>query len=184
MTEELRSVLLGTAGLSVAGVIALFLTLARGSVDASKGQLRAALRLVVIAILFQAAHFAEECATAFHQRFPELLGLTPWPLRFFVSFNLFWLAIWGLSIWGLAARQRAALFPLWFLGIGCVANGLAHPSFSVRTGAYFPGLVTSPFVGVVGVLLLRHLFLITGERKPSLGAAQHAHAADRAARRS
>jgi hypothetical protein len=171
MTEELRSVLLGTAGLSMAAVIALLLTLARDGIDADKTRLRAAARLVVIAILFQAAHFAEELATGFHERFPELLGLTPWSHLFFVSFNLFWLAIWTLSILGLVARRQVALFPLWFLGIGSVVNGLAHPSFAALTGAYFPGLVTSPVIGVVGVLLLRHLWLITGTGKPAVAAA-------------
>ena len=38
MTEEFRSILIGTAGLSVAGVIALLLTRARGGVDASPGK--------------------------------------------------------------------------------------------------------------------------------------------------
>lgn len=167
MTEELRSILLGTAGLSVAGVIALGLTLARGGVDASAPRLRTTVRLAAVALLFQAAHFAEEAATGFHHRFPELLGLARWSLRFFVSFNLAWLAIWALSIWGLSVRRRAALFPLWFLGIACVANGLAHPVLSVRAGGYFPGLVTSPLVGVVGTLLLRRLIAITGGRARS-----------------
>jgi len=161
MSEELRSILLGTAGLSVAGVIALFLALARGGVQAGEAELRAAVRLGGVAVLFQAAHFAEELATGFHLRFPALLGLSPWSLRFFVTFNLFWLVVWGLSLWGLRARWRAALFPLWFLGLGCVANGLAHPAFSLRTGGYFPGLVTSPLVGVVGIFLLRRLSVIT-----------------------
>lgn len=171
MNEELRSILLGTTGLGVAGAVALLLTLARRGIEDSGTRIRGAVRIALVAVFLQAAHFSEELATGFHQRFPALLGLAPWSLRFFVSFNLFWLAIWGLSTWGLAARRRAALFPLWFLAIGCVANGVAHPSFSVRTGGYFPGLVTSPFVGVVGILLLRRLFLVTSGGSPSPGAA-------------
>lgn len=163
MSEELRSILTGTAGLSVAAVIALLLTLARDGVVASPVQLRAAVRIAVAAILVQTAHFAEELATGFQQRFPELLGLTPWSLRFFVTFNLIWLGAWVLSVFGLAARRRVALFPLWFLGLGCVANGIAHPLFALRTGGYFPGLVTSPVVGVAGVLLLRRLSRVTGD---------------------
>ena len=161
MTEELRSVLLGTAGLSVAAVIALLLTVSRAGIGADKPQLRAAVLTMVVAILFQAAHFAEEVATGFHQRFPELLGLTPWPPAFFVSFNLFWLTIWSLSIWGFIAHRRVALFPLWFLSLACVANGLAHPALSALTGGYFPGLATSPLVGVIGILLLRRLIVMT-----------------------
>ena len=161
MNEQLRSILLGTAGLSVAALIALLLTLARGGVEADPARRRRAVRVAVVAILFQSAHFAEELATGFHERFPVLLGLAPWSLWFFVPFNLIWLALWTLSVFGLAARRRAALFPLWFLGLGCVANGIAHPLFSLRTGGYFPGLVSSPLVGMAGVLLLRHLRGVT-----------------------
>jgi hypothetical protein len=170
VSDEVRSILLGTAGLSVAGVAALFLTLSRGGVAKGRTQIQATIRLAVVAVLLQSAHFAEEYATGFYHRFPELLGLTGWSLSFFVSFNLFWLAIWALSIWGLAARWRAALFPLWFLAIGCVANGIAHPLFSVRTAGYFPGLLTAPFVGIVGILLLRRLLLVTGgsHRSPAV----------------
>jgi len=168
VNEELRSVLLGTAGLSVGAVVALFLTVTRGRIGAGPAALRASVRLAAFAVLLRSAHFAEELATGFHQRFPGLLGLAPWSSRFFISFNLFWLAAWGLGLWGLATRHRSALFPLWFLAIAGIANGLAHPLFSVRIGDYFPGLFTSPFVGVVGLLLL---FVVTGPRNASLGAA-------------
>jgi hypothetical protein len=170
MNEELRSILLGTMGLSVAGVVALCLTIARGSVAESGARIRGAVRITLVAILFQAAHFAEELATGFHEQFPAMLGLATWPLQFFVPFNLAWLAIWGFSAWGLAARWRAALFNLWFLGIGCIANGVAHPSFAVRAGGYFPGLVTAPFVGVVGVLLIGRLLVVTDSANASPGA--------------
>ena len=112
MVDELRSILIGTAGLSVAAVIALFLTLARGTIVASEPALAAAVRLAVAAVVVQAAHFAEEAATGFHQRFPEMLGVVPWSLRFFVLFNLVWLVVWVLSIWGMMVRQRSALFAL------------------------------------------------------------------------
>ena len=90
-----------------------------------------------------------------------MLGLSPWSPRFFVSFNLFWIALWALSLWALSARKRAALFPLWFLGIASVANGVFHPALAFRAGGYFPGLLTSTFVGVAGGWLLRCLFLLT-----------------------
>jgi hypothetical protein len=166
MSEELRSILLGTAGLWVVVVVALILTLARGGVGGSVAQVRAAIRTAIAAVLVQAAHFAEELATGFHRRFPELLGLEPWPAGFFVSFNLFWLAIWGVSIWGLAARRWIALFPLWFLGIASVANVLAHPLLSLLVGGYFPGLVSSPLAGLAGVVLLRHLVRLTDRTRP------------------
>jgi hypothetical protein len=161
MSEELRSILLGTAGLSVAALVAVFLTVTRGRVGASRAELRAAARLAAIAVVVQSAHFAEELATGFHRRFPGQLGLAPWPASFFVSFNLFWLVVWGLSCLGLAARRRAALAALWFLGIAALVNGVAHPLLSARASAYFPGLVTSPVLGIVGLVLLRRLASFT-----------------------
>ncbi len=161
MNEELRSVLLGTAGLSVGAIVAVVLTVTRGPIGAGVAELRAAVRLAAVAVLLQFAHFAEELATGFRERFPELLGLAPWSSRFFVSFNLFWLAAWGLSLPGLAARRRVALFPLWFLAIAGLANGVAHLVFSARVGGYFPGLFTSPLVGILGLLLMRRLLQIT-----------------------
>jgi Protein of unknown function with HXXEE motif len=162
MSEELRSILIGTAGLSFGGVVAGVLTVVRGRAHGSAVELQAALRLAAVALLAQAVHFVEELGTGFHQRFPELLGLAPWSNRFFVSFNLFWLAVWALSLWGLANRRRAALFPLWFLAIAGVANGVAHPLLSLRVAGYFPGLVTSPLIGLAGWLLLGRLLRVTG----------------------
>jgi hypothetical protein len=164
MTEATRSVLIGTAGLDVAAAIALGLTLARGGVRASAPRLRAAVLVAVIAALCQAAHFAEELATGFHRRFPALLGLEPWSPRFFVSLNVCWLAAWAAGALGLSVRRHAALFPLWFLGLAGIANGVAHPLLALRSGGYFPGLVTAPVVGVAGVLLFRRLLAITGDR--------------------
>jgi hypothetical protein len=161
VNDELRSVLIGTAGLSIAGAIGLFLTIVRRVRFWSRTTIRPTVGLGVTAVVLQATHFIEEFATGFHQRFPDLLGLAAWSPRSFVSLNLFWLALWTLSIWGLAAHRRAAFFPLWFLAIGGFANGVAHPVLSAGTGGYFPGLLTSPFVGVIGFLLLRRLFLIT-----------------------
>lgn len=159
--DELRSVLIGTAGLSVAAVAAIVLTVRRGRISASPNEAAAVARAAIIAVLFQSAHFLEELATGFHQRFPELLGLSEWSGRFFVTFNLFWLALWTISIWSLPARRSSALFTLWFLALAGCANGVAHPLLSARVGGYFPGLVTSPFVGMAGATLLRRLLFAT-----------------------
>jgi hypothetical protein len=168
--EELRSILLGTAGVSAAGVVALFLTATR-RLDSSRAGLHAVIRVATIAVLVQSAHFVEELATGFHHRFPEQLGLTPWSSSFFISFNLFWLAVWVLSCRGQAAGHRAALAALWFLAIAGLVNGVAHPLLSARVGSYFPGLLTSPILGVVGFLLLRRLASVTRGPAVSRGAA-------------
>ena len=139
VNDELRSVLIGTAGLSIAAAVALFLAVVRRVPSWSETTIRPTVRLAVAAIVLQASHFIEEFTTGFHERFPALLGLAPWSVQFFVSFNLFWLAIWLLSAWALGARRQAAFFPLWFLAIGCTANGIAHPWLAMRTGASSQG---------------------------------------------
>jgi len=47
------------------------------------------------------------------------------------------------------------------LAIAGAANGVAHPLMSVAVGGYFPGLATSPLIGVLGVVLLRRLLAVT-----------------------
>lgn len=161
MNDEFRSLLPSAVVLGAAGVISLYLTLTRGWADESRKHIRGAVQIALVAILFQAGHFVEELSAGLHERLPALFGLPPMPLQFFVSFNVVWLMIWAISAWGLGAHLRPALFPLWFLGIGCAVNGVAHPALSILAGGYFPGLLTSPVVGVLGVLLLRRLRDVT-----------------------
>ncbi len=105
----------------------------------------------------------------FHHRYPELLGLKPWPLEFFVSFNVTWLLVWLLCLMGLRRHLRAALFPLWLLGIACVVNLVAHPLMALADGRYFPGLWTSPLAGLVGMPLLGRLAAYTRTAAPEEG---------------
>lgn len=163
MSEELQGILPSIAILGTVAAVALYLTLARGSVGGSGTQLRAAVWIAIATVLLQGTHFAEELATGFHLRFPELFGLAPMPVGFFVWFNLGWFAIWSLSLWGLATRRRIALFPLWFLALAAVVNLAAHPLLALRQGGYFPGLISSPFVGIAGAILFRQLLRLTGD---------------------
>lgn len=80
---------------------------------------------------------------------------------FFLAFNIAWLVIWYLSISGLEAQQRAALFAAWLLAIAGMLNGIAHPLMAVAVGGYFPGLVTSPFIGIASLWLWCRLWRAT-----------------------
>ena len=160
MSDTLRSILTGTAGLDVAAAVALILTLRRPPRMTRSNFLV----LGWITVGIQALHFIEESLTGFDVRFPPLLGLRPWPFAFFLWFNLAWLGIWTAALLTVR-RTRAALFPLWFLAIAAIANGLAHPLASLGTRAYFPGLVTAPLLGVAGVLLFTRLVAFTGEKR-------------------
>lgn len=167
MGEALGSILRGTAGLTVAAGVAVVLAATRGRIPSDSARLDAVCRVALLATLCQAAHFGEELLTGFSRRFPEQLGLAPWPLSFFVPFNLLWLVVWVLSSRRPLVRSRPALAALWFLGIAGLANGVAHPLLAARTGGYFPGLVTSPLVGAAGVVLLWQLARAT--RRPARG---------------
>lgn len=110
-----------------------------------------------IATMIQGAHFVEEWATGFHARFPALLGLDPMPIPFFVAFNLAWITIWVLSVPSLRVGRKPAFFAAWFLAIAAILNGVAHPVMAIQSGGYFPGLITSPVIGLAGVSLWRRL---------------------------
>jgi hypothetical protein len=109
--------------------------------------------LFAVGILLQCAHFAEEYATGFYRLFPTSLGLAPWSPRFFLVFNLTWLGIWVWAAFAVRTRSRAAYFAIWFFALAAILNGVAHPVLAIRAGGYFPGLVSAPFLGVVGVWL-------------------------------
>ena len=159
MHPTLRSELLGTAALWVAACVALWLTGSRSLKAADAG--REVLSPFVIGLVLQTAHFLEENSTGFRELFPARLGLAPWPSAFFLTFNLAWLAIWIVSAFGLRSGSRAALFPAWFFALAAMANGIAHPVLAWQTGGYFPGLYTSPLLGIAGVWLFTKLIGVT-----------------------
>ena len=123
-----------------------------------------AARSLAVATGVQSFHFFEEAVTGFNQRFPALFGLPAIPLFVFVTFNLLWLGIWVASVPGLRSSRSVAFFAAWFLAIAGILNGIAHPLLSAAAGGYFPGLVTSPVVGIAGVLLWIKLASATRKR--------------------
>ena len=147
------SVLVGTSGLTAAAIAALYVTLTRQSPPESKAARHKAARALGLAVVVQTVHFVEEAVTGFHERFPELLALSAWPLSYFVIFNVTWLAIWAASISGLRSGWRVAFFASWFLAIAGIMNGVAHPVFAIAARGYFPGLISSPLICVAGALL-------------------------------
>ena len=161
MDDVLRSEIVGTAGPTLAAATAIVLTLMRKPAIADRAEWRRVATLFVLTVGAQVAHFGEEYATHFEVRFPRLLGLTPWPPAFFVLFNVAWLAIWATAVFPLSGGSRVALFAAWFLALAALLNGVAHPLLAIEAGGYFPGLLTSPMLGVAGALLLRRLVAAT-----------------------
>ncbi len=147
--------------LSAMATVALVVAIVRGGINADAGALRSATRVAIVAVICQVLHFVEEAGGELNRRLPELFGLDPVAMDSFVSVNLVALAIWVLSVPALMARISAALFPLWFLAVASVSNALLHPALAIASGGYFPGVLTSPVVGVAGLFLIRGLGRIT-----------------------
>jgi hypothetical protein len=150
------SEIVGTGALWLVLAAALAIVLFRKA-DAEQLSLAAPWTLAVLAI--QSLHFAEEFATGFHERFPAMLGLAPWTAEFLVGFNAAWIAAWALASSAAIVRRATfvAAWLIWFLALAATANGLAHPVLAMAAGGYFPGLLTSPVLGVAGLVLIRQL---------------------------
>jgi uncharacterized membrane protein YhdT len=153
LAQNLQSILLGTSALALAAVVAVLLTLLRRAPEPDPKRRNRLINLLLIGVLLQCLHFGEEFLTRFNDRFPQLLGLPPWSREFFVAFNLFWIAVWVLSAVGLRNNLRLAHFPVWFLIVAMLLNGLGHPLLAIAVGGYFPGLWTSWLVGLMGLIL-------------------------------
>ena len=164
MPGELGSILRGTAALSLALLLALLLTVLRWRFTAETALRQGVLRLFQVGIALQCVHFLEEHLTGFFRRVPEALGLPAWGADFFITFNVLWIAVWILAVEALRRGWRGGLLPAWFFALAMAGNGIAHPLLALASTGYFPGLVTSPMVGVVGFLLLARLFRATARR--------------------
>ncbi len=161
MSESLRSILLGTSALWIALAVALVLTVVRLAPSTDPSRRDRLLRLFLLGVAAQCIHTVEEFVTGFYLSWPRLLGFTPWSAEFFVAFNVVWIAIWVLSAVALWHNSRWALVPIWFFAIGMTLNGVAHPLLALQAGGYFPGLASSPVVGVFGITLWHRLLAFT-----------------------
>ena len=141
--SELRSWGVGAAGIWIALAAAAFLAVRRPLPTLSDRGRRQLIVVGLVACAVQAAHFGEELLSGFFTAFPQVLGLTPWSRRGFVAFNVAWLVVWVISLAAAAGGNRLAQWPLWFLALALVLNGIAHPVLALLARGYFPGLVTS-----------------------------------------
>ncbi|MGD2071450.1 MAG: HXXEE domain-containing protein [Gemmatimonadota bacterium] len=151
--------------LGAAAVVALILARVRTPGSADQGAGGRAAGALAVAIPIQGLHFMEEAAAGFPARLGTALGSPAMPGWFFLAFNLTWLLIWIASVPAVRAGRRVGFFTAWFLAIAAGVNAIAHPVLAIRGGSYFPGLVTSPLVGVAGVWLGFRLLRAT--RRPA-----------------
>jgi hypothetical protein len=117
------------------------------------------LQLTFVAlVVVQAAHSVEEYAGRLFEVFPRarfVSGLISDDLqRGFVIFNLALVAfgIWCF-LWPVRRGWPAAPLLAWiWVGIE-VVNGVGHPLWSLREGAYTPGVATAPILLVLALYL-------------------------------
>jgi len=144
--------------LSILFAISVVLTFSRSRVP--NAQLRSVNNLVLMACGAQLLHFFEEAVYDLHVRLPEVFGLPAMEYSFFLTINIGLLIVWLFGAFRRTANS-IVISTFWFLALASVFNLLAHPTLTLVTGRYFPGVVTSPVVGVTGVLLLRRLLQVT-----------------------
>jgi len=161
MNEGTQSMLLAPAGLYLPLVVAVVLTVFRPPQPGLPGTRRNLVEVFLIGIACQCIHCIEEFVTGIHLLFPPLFGLAPISAEVFVGFNVFWIGVWALAGYGVLRGIQIAYFPVWFFALAMCLNGIAHPLLSVWTAGYFPGLITSPVVGVMGVVIIRRLLQST-----------------------
>ena len=154
--NQFESYLPSILALSPLLLISVYLTISRPRIGPSAESGRFLLA-GSLATASQAIHFTEELLSNFAGRFPEALGFSPMNTSVFALFNLTWIAIWGVCVWRVRAGNVFALIPLWFLGIAAILNLPAHVYLSVRSGGYFPGVITAPIVAAAGVFLIAEL---------------------------
>ena len=143
--------------LGLAAFAALSLARSRRSPPENTQERLAAARALAMAVGIQSVHFTEAVVGGFHERLGALLGLPGMPLSFFVVSHLAWIGILVASVPGLRSLRPPAFFAGWFLAIAGMFNGIAHPLLAIAAGGYFPGLITSPFIGIAGIWLWRRL---------------------------
>lgn len=114
---------------------------------------------LIVSVVVQCAHLAEEYRSGFFRVFPRLFGSKPWSAEQFLWFNVLWLSAFVLAGVGIARGWRSAYVIALFLGIGGgVANGIGHLVLSGLARGYYPGLYTAPFALLAGAFLTVRLF--------------------------
>jgi hypothetical protein len=116
------------------------------------------LPLYLFALSIQLLHFTEEYLTDFTSALPELLGLEPYPMDYWVVFNM---VAYAVFIWGgiiiFKRIKKLMIIPLFFILIGVLFNGIVHVGLAIYTGGYFSGLYTALAFVVLGPVLLKRM---------------------------
>ncbi|MDH3247136.1 MAG: HXXEE domain-containing protein, partial [Saprospiraceae bacterium] len=149
---SLTSVLVFVPGVIVSYLA--FLQISKRELDSHR-----ILPLYLVALAVQLLHFTEEYLTDFVTKLPELFNQPPYPINFWIVFNMIAYAIFILGAISLFQNKKEFyVIPLFFILIGVVFNGIAHVLLAAFVGDYFPGLFTALAYLIIGPMLLRLVF--------------------------
>jgi hypothetical protein len=107
-------------------------------------------------------HFAEEYLTGFTTALPALIGAEPYPINYWLTFNM--VAYFIFILGGIVLFQKMKglmIIPIFFILAGVVLNGIGHLLLSLYVGGYFPGLYTALIYLVLGPMLMKKLFVLS-----------------------
>lgn len=118
--------------------------------------------------LMQAAHSIEEMRTHLYDFFWVVTGLFHSVIPSFPQFrmsadtfaviNMSLIALLLATVPAVAAGKRWALFLAGIAGVVEVLNGIGHMAGALYFGSYVPGVVSAPFLLILGFFLLRELY--------------------------
>jgi len=113
-----------------------------------------------IGVIIFLGHAAEEYLTGLHEALPELFGRAAWSDFQYLVFNGVWALVFSVAaITVKTGRSLPVLIILFFAIAGGVGNGVLHLLLVMQRGAYFPGAWTALLCFIVGVWLLRLLYV-------------------------
>lgn len=113
-------------------------------------------------VLAQAAHSTEEYIGRLWETFPPARFVTGLASqdheRGFIAINVALVAfgIWCFA-WPIRRHSPSAVWLAWGWVIVEAINGIVHPLWALRIGAYAPGVITAPLLFVLAIALGRAL---------------------------
>ena len=122
------------------------------------------LPVYLLCLGIQMIHFAEEYCTGFVTKVPALFSQDPYPLDYWVVFNMVAYAIFILG--GIIIFKRLKswmIIPIFFILFAVILNAIAHIFISIYVGGYFPGLFTALIYAMIGPYFMK---LILRETRP------------------
>ena len=116
------------------------------------------LTLYLFALGIQFIHFTEEYLTDFVTAVPGLIGREPYPLDYWISFNMiayFIFIIGGIILF--KQIKELMIIPLFFILVGVVLNSIGHILLAIYVGGYFSGLYSALIYVILGPMLLKRI---------------------------